>query len=321
MANTHPYTSGAGNIAQMIGHLRKSFSQTISSDTVKRLGLAPNNESYVINVLQFIGVIDEEGKKTPVASKVFAHHKDADFFKSVSELIKKAYSHVFELHGDGTWNLTTDKLITFFRQSDQTSAAIGKRQTDIFRILVSLAGHSELPSSKAAKAKNTPAASKKNRKRTAMSKETKTAKQAVSSDAKTSRDFGLTVRVEINLPADGTSTSNPFQGRRGRQNIVVSHQSSYFASINHMCTIQEPLADRTVLQMDQTASPYKAFLRSFRKCYQISIWIAVSVYVLIAIIKKKLNLDVSLYALLQILSVTIFEKMPCSKPFKKMEQH
>ena len=40
------------------------------------------------------------------------------------------------------------------------------------------------------------------------------------------------------------------------------------------------------------------------------IWIAVSVYVLVAIVKKRLDLDASLYTLLQILSVTPFEKMP-----------
>jgi hypothetical protein len=40
------------------------------------------------------------------------------------------------------------------------------------------------------------------------------------------------------------------------------------------------------------------------------IWIAISVYVFVAIVKKSLNLDRSLYTILQILSVTIFEKMP-----------
>ena len=40
------------------------------------------------------------------------------------------------------------------------------------------------------------------------------------------------------------------------------------------------------------------------------IWIAVSVYVLVAIVKKRLALDASLYTLLQILSLTLFEKMP-----------
>jgi hypothetical protein len=39
------------------------------------------------------------------------------------------------------------------------------------------------------------------------------------------------------------------------------------------------------------------------------IWIAVSVYLLVAIIKKRLNLEVSLYTFLQILSVTSFEKV------------
>jgi hypothetical protein len=40
------------------------------------------------------------------------------------------------------------------------------------------------------------------------------------------------------------------------------------------------------------------------------IWIAVSVYVLVAIVKKRLGLEASLYTLMQVLSVTIFEKMP-----------
>jgi hypothetical protein len=56
---SHPYISGAGNITQMIGFLRKNFPATVTSDTVKKLGLASKNESYVINVLQFLGLIDE----------------------------------------------------------------------------------------------------------------------------------------------------------------------------------------------------------------------------------------------------------------------
>ena len=40
------------------------------------------------------------------------------------------------------------------------------------------------------------------------------------------------------------------------------------------------------------------------------IWIAVSVYVLVAIVRKRLALDISLYQILQILSVTLFEKTP-----------
>jgi hypothetical protein len=43
------------------------------------------------------------------------------------------------------------------------------------------------------------------------------------------------------------------------------------------------------------------------------IWIAISMYVLVAIVKKRLQLEASLYTLLQILSITLFEKMPINK--------
>ena len=42
-------------------------------------------------------------------------------------------------------------------------------------------------------------------------------------------------------------------------------------------------------------------------------------YVLVAIIRKKLNLDVSLYTLLQVLSLTLFEKMPLQPAFPDTE--
>ena len=48
------------------------------------------------------------------------------------------------------------------------------------------------------------------------------------------------------------------------------------------------------------------------------IWIAISVYVLIVIIKKRLNLNQSLYTILQILSVIPFEKIPLLQAFTQM---
>src|SRR5438445_11605334 len=53
----------------------------------------------------------------------------------------------------------------------------------------------------------------------------------------------------------------------------------------------------------------KRFYGTSENAVKAQIWIAVSVYVLVAIVKKRLNLDASLYTLLQILSVTLFEKM------------
>ena len=54
----------------------------------------------------------------------------------------------------------------------------------------------------------------------------------------------------------------------------------------------------------------KSFYGTTENAVKTQVWIAVSVYVLVAIIKKRLNLDMNLYTILQILSVTIFEKMP-----------
>ena len=54
----------------------------------------------------------------------------------------------------------------------------------------------------------------------------------------------------------------------------------------------------------------KQFYGTSENAVKTQIWIAVSVYVLVAIVKKRLDLDAPLYTLLQILSLTLFEKMP-----------
>ena len=54
----------------------------------------------------------------------------------------------------------------------------------------------------------------------------------------------------------------------------------------------------------------KAFFGTSENAVKTQIWIAVSVYVLVAIVKKRLKLSASLYEILQILSLTMFERIP-----------
>ena len=54
----------------------------------------------------------------------------------------------------------------------------------------------------------------------------------------------------------------------------------------------------------------KAFYGTSENAVKTQIWVAVSVYVLVAIVRKRLALGSSLYQILQILSVTLFEKTP-----------
>ena len=61
----------------------------------------------------------------------------------------------------------------------------------------------------------------------------------------------------------------------------------------------------------------KAFYGTSANAVKTQVWIAVSVYVLVAILKKRLDLDQSLYTILQFLSVSIFEKTPISEAFSQ----
>ena len=64
----------------------------------------------------------------------------------------------------------------------------------------------------------------------------------------------------------------------------------------------------------------KRFLGTSENAVKTQIWCAVSTYVLIAIVKKELQLDASLYTLLQILSVSVFEKTPILSAFRPDDQ-
>ena len=54
----------------------------------------------------------------------------------------------------------------------------------------------------------------------------------------------------------------------------------------------------------------KRFFGTSENAVKTQVWIAVAVYVLVAIVRKRLNLELSLHEMLQILSITPFEKTP-----------
>ena len=65
----------------------------------------------------------------------------------------------------------------------------------------------------------------------------------------------------------------------------------------------------------------KAFYGTSDNAVKTQIWIAISIYVLVAIVKKQLKLEQSLYTILQILSVTLFEKTPILEALRIVESH
>src|SRR5436309_3529157 len=64
----------------------------------------------------------------------------------------------------------------------------------------------------------------------------------------------------------------------------------------------------------------KAFYGTSENAVKTQIWIAVSVYVLVAIVRKRMGLEASLYQILQILSLTLFEKTPILCALRPIDQ-
>ena len=61
----------------------------------------------------------------------------------------------------------------------------------------------------------------------------------------------------------------------------------------------------------------KSFFGTSENAVKVQIWTAVSTYLLVAIMKKELRLEQSLYTILQVLSLSLFEKMPILEAFSK----
>jgi len=224
MADKHPYISGTGGITGAINQFKKAFPTKVNAETLKKLGIASNNESYLINILRFIAAIDSEGNRTTKAAAAFAKHDLGEFQQAFGDMIKSAYSDLFALHGEDAWTLGSDKLISFFRGSDQTSDLVGRRQATTFQALASFAGHGEVTSPKASAAPRS-VAEKGGKIRAPKSKEKEKSSTVLLPPKKdpppaSGRDFGLTVRIEVNLPPAGDQDTYDRIFKSIRENLI-----------------------------------------------------------------------------------------------------
>ena len=92
MAGKFPYMSGSAGLLGAVKQFRNTFPAQVTAETLKKLSIAPNNETYVINILRFVGVLDKDGKRTPEAQKVFSTHGDEGFQKGFAAAVRLAAS-------------------------------------------------------------------------------------------------------------------------------------------------------------------------------------------------------------------------------------
>jgi IS4 transposase len=136
---------------------------------------------------------------------------------------------------------------------------------------------------------------------------------------KTDRTAGVICDQAISLNGFYVSKDYPEQLRRVRYKDPESGKTLVFLSNN---TALPPLTIAALYKSRWQVELFfkwikqhlriKKFLGTSENAVKTQIWCAVSTYVLIAIVKKELHLDASLYTLLQILSVSVFEKAEIS---------
>lgn len=205
MSEKHPYISSPQAVVKCIEKFCNALPNTINATTLKKLSLAPNNETYLINILRFLKLVDDKGNPTEGAKKVFSTHPADIFKKEFAKVVKEAYADLFGLHAEKTWALNKDDLVTYFRSNDQTSSAVAQRQARTFKALSFLSGNTEPNDSVARAGKKSAASSGRVAKKDSRDKGKGMNKTSATTEEKKSGDapvgsFGLTVRIEINLP-------------------------------------------------------------------------------------------------------------------------
>ncbi|MEU4523452.1 DUF5343 domain-containing protein [Amycolatopsis sp. NPDC024027] len=211
----YPYISGQGPVVATFTQLRKGFPPKVDAGYLQRFKIASANESYVIAILRFLDLIDEEGNRVEDKTGYF-YGNDDSFKAGLEEALRSAYSQLFEEMGNDTFDAERDVLAHWFRAADKTSELVGKRQATTFQSLAALAGHGELrgirtnPNSKSTNSPNG-ANTKTSNKKTATTtkKEPKppidqnNGRGEPEGKAVGGQDVGLTVRIEVNLPPGG----------------------------------------------------------------------------------------------------------------------
>lgn len=128
-----------------------------------------------------------------------------------------------------------------------------------------------------------------------------------------------TCRIKSQEGLSATSAAHQVSRCRTQQRSDLYYQQLRFTCADHRRALPLPLAGRAILQVDQKHLRIKRFYGTSENAVKTQIWIAISVYVLVAIVKKRLKIEASLYTILQILSLTLFEKTPLDQLLKNME--
>ena len=213
---SYPYTSGQSAIVQMVAQLRKGFPAKVDSGYLQRFSIARANESYIISILRFLGLINEEGNRVEENTDYF-FGDDSAFESGLDKSLRAAYAQLFDEMGDDALQADRDSLISWFRASDKTTAVVGQRQASTFQTLAALAGHRDLPTARTSGGSKAPAgrrssspkppAGASKRSDAKPNRNVRDSESGNGGDVGGESEVGLTVRIEVNLPPGGDAAT------------------------------------------------------------------------------------------------------------------
>ena len=140
----YPYSSGQSAVVQTVAQLRKGFPGKVDAGYLQRFKIAPANESYIISILRFLGLIDEDGGRVEDSTAYFFGSDDT-FKPGLEAALRDKYALLFSEMGDAALTASKSDLTHWFRHADKTSELVGQRQAATFLTLAALAGHGEVP--------------------------------------------------------------------------------------------------------------------------------------------------------------------------------
>ena len=136
---SYPYISGQGALTQTFAQLRKGFPAKVDAGYLQRFKIAPANESYVISILKFLSLIDENGDRVESNTSYF-YGDDGSFQAGLEATLRQAYAQLFDEMGAEALEADRGSLTHWFRAADKTSDVVGQRQASTSRLCPRLLG-------------------------------------------------------------------------------------------------------------------------------------------------------------------------------------
>lgn len=214
---TFPYTSRQEALKQTFAQLRKSAPARINAGYLRQFDIATANETYILSILRFLGIIDDNGSRRNSESRYLSGSAEV-FAAGLEKAVRAAYWQLFDEVSD-PFHASRDSLMRWFRRTDKTSALVGQRQATTFLTLAALATPSETGSARADRQPSphrTPPAAKRTSSaqncgapaKLQLSSTTPSVTQSAPTQPEgNGRDAGLSVHIEVNLPANGDAAT------------------------------------------------------------------------------------------------------------------